>query len=108
MILVISLSLIETKPLTNIEQRTNTDVKEKITTEAETFTKKSEPLCDGDCVIDYEEEDEARNEFDQVWDELDGQNPGFPIRVVFYIGFLSVCSLAIFGLIIFFCIKICW
>ena len=104
MILVISLlSFIEAKPTNSIEKQTTTNDKEKIMVESS--AKESEPLCD-DCVIDYDEVDEARNEFDEVWDELDGESSGFPIRAVFYLCLIIVCTVAVFGLSIFFCIKI--
>ena len=64
-----------------------------------------ERMCDG-CEIDYNDEDIAKNDFNKVMNELEGQHDGFPINASFYLILVSVLGFALIAIIIFFCIKI--
>ena len=59
-----------------------------------------------DCEIDYNDEDIAKNDFNKVMNELEGQHDGFPINASFYLILVSVLGFALIAIIIFFCIKI--
>ena len=59
-----------------------------------------------DCEIDYNDEDIAKNDFNKVMNELEGQHDGFPINASFFLILVSVLGFALIAITIFFCIKI--
>ena len=99
------------KPMKNVKLKTslspNTklDVMEESTAKLDPILKIPETLCD-DCEIDYDAEDKPRNELIEALNELNGQQEGFPMKAIAILTLITICGLAMIGLIAFFCVKI--